>query len=79
MEVENAVSGVILEYPRNVRLGSDLVTENAMFYGKHQCRARQTTGGHTCSVDGGIPILEDTPPGRKEMLQHGVKVITQYH
>ena len=26
---------------------------------------------HICSVDGGIVILEDTPPGRKEMLQHG--------
>ena len=33
MEVENAVSGVILEYPINARLGSDLVTEKAMTYG----------------------------------------------
>ena len=36
-------------------------------------------GDHTCSVDGGIFILEDVPPGRKEMLQHGVKMITRYH
>ena len=34
-------------------------------------------GDHTCSVDGGIAILEDTPPGRKEMLQHWVKMITR--
>ena len=31
-------------------------------------------GDHTCSVDVGIVILEGTPPGRKEMLQHGVKI-----
>ena len=33
---------------------------------------------HVCSVDGDIVILEDTPPHRKEMLQHGVNMITQY-
>ena len=36
-------------------------------------------GDHTCSVCGGIVILEDTPPGRKEMLQYGVKMLTHYH
>ena len=36
-------------------------------------------GDYKCSVDGGIAILEDTPPGRKEMLQHGVEMITQCH
>ena len=36
-------------------------------------------GNGTCTVDGGIIMLEDTPPGRKEMLKHGVKTITQYH
>ena len=36
-------------------------------------------GNHTCSVSGGIAILEDTPPGMMEMLQHGIKMITQYH
>ena len=36
-------------------------------------------GDHTCSVDGGIVFMEDTPPGRKEILQHGVKMITRYH
>ena len=36
-------------------------------------------GDHTCSVDGGIVFLEDTPPSRKEMLQHGVKMLIQYH
>ena len=36
-------------------------------------------GDHTCSVDGGIVILGDTPPGKKEMLQHGVKMSTQDH
>ena len=28
-------------------------------------------GDHTCSVGGGIVVLEDTTTGRKEMLQHG--------
>ena len=36
-------------------------------------------GDHTCSVDGGIAILEDTAPCRREMLQHGVMMITRYH
>ena len=31
---------------------------------------------HTFSVDGGIAILEDALPSRKEMLQYGVKMIT---
>ena len=35
-------------------------------------------GDHMCYMDGGIVILEDTPPSRKEMLQHGVKIITQH-
>ena len=35
-------------------------------------------GDHIYSVDGDIVILEDTPPHRKEMLQHGVNMITQY-
>ena len=39
----------------------------------------KSLGDNTCSVDGGIVILEDNPLGRKEMLQHGVKVITRYH
>ena len=33
MEVENAVSGIVPEYPVNPRLGSDLVTEEVMTYG----------------------------------------------
>ena len=32
MEVENAVSGVIPEYPINAQLGLDLVAEKAMTY-----------------------------------------------
>ena len=44
MEVENAVSGVIPEYPVNARSGSDLVTEKAMTCGYHQCHAHQTIG-----------------------------------
>ena len=39
----------------------------------------KSLGDHTCSLDGGIVIVEDTPPGRKEMLQNVVKMITQYH
>ena len=34
-------------------------------------------GDQSCSVDLDIVILEDTPPGRKEILQHGVRMITQ--
>ena len=33
MEVENAVSGVVPEYPISASLGSDLVTEKTMAYG----------------------------------------------
>ena len=36
-------------------------------------------GDHTCSVDGDIVIFEDTPLSRKEMLQHVVKMFTQYY
>ena len=44
MEVETAISDVVPEYLINARLGSDLVTENAMTYGQHRRRAHQTVG-----------------------------------
>ena len=46
-EVENAVSGVLPGYPRNARLGSDLVTEKAVSCSSNHWET-------TCSVDGFI-------------------------
>ena len=78
MEAENTVSGMVPEYSINARFGSDLVTEKAMTWITCVLHIKPL-GDHKFSVDGGIAILEDTPPGRKEMLQHGVKMVTQYH
>ena len=39
----------------------------------------KSLGDHTCSVDGVNAVLEDTSPGRKEMLHHGVKMINLYY
>ena len=60
-------------------LGSDLVTEKAIdvWITSMSCSSNRWVTTH--SVDGGIVIVEETPPGRKEMLQHGGKMITRYH
>ena len=66
MEVANGVSGVILEYPINAQLGSDLVTVKLPWHmDSISVMLIKPLGDH--SVDGDIVILEDTPPSRKEM------------
>ena len=51
MEVENAVSDVVPEYPINAQLGSDLVIKKAMIWITSVMLVKPLVD-HACSVDG---------------------------